>query len=316
MARKPRIHFAGALYHVIARGNQRQKTFRSSPDYTYYLELLGRYQQRYGFRLYAYVLMSNHVHLLMEVGSTPLSKIMQGLQQSYTLYFNRKYRLVGHLFQGRYKAFLCDRDSYLLELVRYLHLNPVRSRLVKDPALYPWSSHSAYLGKASGKHKAVQTEWVLSQFSRHRSEAVKRYRRFVLEGTAEGHREDLYAVKEQRYLGDEEFVEQVSRKVAEERPRPVRVELGEVEEAVYREYDLSVDLLKAKSKERRGAFGRALVAYLAQEFGGIKLGQVADRYGPLSLGLKRFRERIRVDTALRRGLESLMAGLRKGRRTK
>lgn len=151
MARKPRVHFPGALYHVISRGNQRQQIFRSASDRSHYLQLLSRFHSRYGFRLYAYVLMGNHVHLLLETGPTPLSKIMQGLQQAYALYFNHKYRLVGHLFQGRYKALLCDRDSYLLELVRYLHLNPVRSMLVKDPSLYPWSSHGAYLGKASGK---------------------------------------------------------------------------------------------------------------------------------------------------------------------
>lgn len=167
-------------------------------------------------------------------------------------------------------------------------------------------------------YRWVQTEWVLSQFSKNRSEAVRRYRRFVLEGIAEGHREDLYAAKEQRYLGDEEFVEQISREVEKEKPRPVRVELGEVEEVVCREYDLSIDLLQARSKERRGSLGRTLVAYLGQEVGGMKLNEIAKRYGrdqvSLSLGLKRLRERIREHAALKHSLESLMAGLRKGKR--
>lgn len=176
MARKPRVHFPGALYHVIARGNQRQKVFRSDLDRTCYLELLSRYQNRYGFRLYAYVLLGNHVHLLLEAGETPLAKVMQGLQQSYTLYFNRKYRLVGHLFQGRYKAILCDQNSYLLELVRYLHLNPVRSKLVKDPAEYSWNSHCLYLGRRSKGEVSVETDWILSQFSPRRSEALRRYK--------------------------------------------------------------------------------------------------------------------------------------------
>jgi REP element-mobilizing transposase RayT len=136
VARKPRVHIAGALYHVIARGNQRQKIFRSDADRRRYLELLNEYRMRYPFRLLAYVLMPNHVHLLLEMERHPLSKIMQGLQQSYTAYFNRKYKLVGHLFQGRYKDILCDRDAYLLELVRYIHLNPVRSKLVRDPGEY------------------------------------------------------------------------------------------------------------------------------------------------------------------------------------
>jgi hypothetical protein len=257
------------------------------------------------------------VHLLVEAGQIPLSKIMQGLQQTYTLYFNWKYHLVGHLFQGRYKAIVCEGDSYLLELVRYLHLNPVRSHIVKDPARYPWSSHRVYLGNASREQGGIEAGWVLSQFSRHRGEAVRRYRRFVLEGIAEGHREDLYATKEQRYLGDDEFVDEVSRKLEEREPRPVRVELGEVEEAVCREYHLSLDLLRARSKDRRGSFGRAVVAYLGQELGGIKLRQVAQRYGrdqvSVSLGLKRLREKMADDAELRRSLEGLTVGLGKGR---
>ena len=124
MARRPRVEFAGGLYHVICRGNQQQAISRSDADRKYYLESLERYRQRYGFKVYAYVLMSNHVHLLLVTGEVPLSRIIQRLQLRYTGYFNRKYNKVGHLFQGRYKAILCDRDAYLLELVRYLHLNP------------------------------------------------------------------------------------------------------------------------------------------------------------------------------------------------
>ena len=101
--------------------------------------------------------------MLIEAGQVPLSKALQGLQQTYTLYFNRKYRLVGHPFQGRYKAILCDRDTYLLELIRYLHLNPVRSRVVKDPGEYVWSSHRVYLGEPSGNATRVESEMDLSQ---------------------------------------------------------------------------------------------------------------------------------------------------------
>ena len=119
MARKPRVEFKGAFYHVIVRGNQRQKIFRDDRDRLTYLDRVEHYRQRYGFRIYAYVLMANHVHLLLQTGKTPLSKILQGIQFTYTQYYNRRHRTVGHLFQGRYKAILCDRDAYLLELVRY-----------------------------------------------------------------------------------------------------------------------------------------------------------------------------------------------------
>ena len=127
MARKPRVHFTGALYHVMSRGNQGQAIFKSDQDRQRYLDFLKDGQKRFGYRLYAYVLMGNHVHHLIEIGQTPLSKVMQNILFRYTRYWNRRYKKTGHLFQGRYKAILCDKDSYLLELIRYLHLNPVNS---------------------------------------------------------------------------------------------------------------------------------------------------------------------------------------------
>ena len=116
MARKSRVEFEGALYHVIARGNHRRDIFRDEADRETYLERIEHYRERYRCVVYAYVLMSNHVHLLIETGAVGLSKIMQGIQFSYTQRYNRRHRAVGHLFQGRYKAILCDRDAYLLEL--------------------------------------------------------------------------------------------------------------------------------------------------------------------------------------------------------
>src|SRR5438132_10174385 len=134
MARRPRLFAPGLLYHVIARGNQRQPTFLTDADYyEAYLARLARYRRRYGVFLYAYCLMPNHVHLLAETSEAPLWRFMQGLQQSYTQRFNRVYGKVGHLFQGRYKAIVCDRDEYLMALIRYIHLNPLRAGLVEDP---------------------------------------------------------------------------------------------------------------------------------------------------------------------------------------
>ena len=118
MARKPRIEFKGAFYDVIVRGNQQQTTFKERDDFQKYMGILSSYKQRYDFLLYAYILMNNHVHLLIETVQTPLSKILQGINQSYTMYFNRKCKTSGHLLQGRYKAILCDRDEYLLALIK------------------------------------------------------------------------------------------------------------------------------------------------------------------------------------------------------
>ena len=317
MARRPRVHFPGALYHVISRGNQRQRIFRSTSDRARYLELLSQYRKRYGFVLYAYVLMSNHVHLLMEAGTVPLSKVLQGLQQSYTLYFNRKYGLVGHLFQGRYQAILCDRDAYLLELIRYLHLNPVRAKMVKDPAEYRWSSHQAYLGRRKSDDGLVQTESVLGQFAQSHAAALKQYRQFIVEGYGEGHRGEFYEVKEQQYLGDDQFVERLNRAMDRDRAEPIRVGVSEIEEVVCRKYKLSREVLRSRSKERRGSLGRLLVAHLGQELGGLKLNEVAKRYGrdqvTLSLGLKRLRERMAEDAVLRQSVQALSGRLRKGK---
>src|ERR671911_2275812 len=144
MARRPRLFAPGILYHVIVRGNYRQKTFLNARDYEAYLERLARYRKRFGVTVYAYCLMSNHVHLLVETGSQPLSRFMQGLQQSYTQYFNRKHKKVGHLFQGRYKAIVCDKDEYLLSLIRYIHQNPVRAKMVRRIDEYRYSGHGAY----------------------------------------------------------------------------------------------------------------------------------------------------------------------------
>jgi REP element-mobilizing transposase RayT len=164
MARRERIEYAGAFYHVITRGNQRQKTFRDDRDRAKYLEILAHLKEVNRFRVHAYVLMVNHVHLLVETGEDPLSRIMQRVGSGYTQYFNRRHKLVGHLFQGRYKAILCDKDSYLLELSRYLHLNPVRAKVVKEPGEYRWSSYGAYV-QAKQCPAWMETAGVLQQFS-------------------------------------------------------------------------------------------------------------------------------------------------------
>ena len=317
MARKPRVHYPGALYHVISRGNQRQTIFRADADRRRYLELLEHYRARYQFQLRAYVLMNNHVHLLMEVGKHPLAKIMQGLQQSYTLYFNRKYKLVGHLFQGRYKDILCDRDTYLLELVRYIHLNPVRSKMVSDPGEYVWSSHRDYLNSGTARAAAmVQSEWILNQFAPTLGQARSKYLAFVLEGVGSGHRDEFYDVKEQRFLGDAPFVDMINRRLDLDPPRTVKVDLSAIEAAVSLLYKYPVEGLYSRTKEHRGSFARAVVAYLGQELGAIKLNDVARRYGrdqvTLSLGIKRLRERLAEESDLSASIAALMQQIRDG----
>jgi REP element-mobilizing transposase RayT len=194
MVRKPRIHFPGALYHVITRGNRRQGIFLDEKDLQRFLAYLSDCKKRFTFRLYAYALLKNHLHLLIEVEKTPLRRIMQTLLFAYASYFNKRHGEVGHLFQGRHKAILCDKDAYLLELVRYIHLNPVRAHMVKEPEGYEWTGHLGYLGR--GTPALIDEGFVLDQFSRNRSLARRKYRQFVWEGISSGHDERYYRVKD------------------------------------------------------------------------------------------------------------------------
>jgi putative transposase len=278
MARKPRVEFAGAFYHVICRGNQRQVIFRTDADRKYYLESLERYRRRYGFKVYAYVLMSNHVHLLLETGEVPLSRIMQGLQLRYTSYFNRKYRKVGHLFQGRYKAIVCDRDAYLLELVRYLHLNPERMRSPVQAATYRWSSHGAYVGKDDLVR--IETGPVLGEFAKSVGKARLGYLRFMAEGKANGHQPDYYDVRDQRFLGDERFVEEIEERVQGDREIAVpvpRVKLAVLLPLVAKACGATEKDLAQAGRLRRWVTARSMLVYLGREWCRLSVKELGKR---------------------------------------
>ena len=145
MTRRTRIHYPGAIYHVMARGVDGRTVFIDEQDFKLFLSILFRLSQETGFSLKAYCLMGNHFHLAIKVSSVPLSRIMQRLLTQFVLTFNSKYGRTGHLFQARYKAYLCINDRYLLNLIRYIHLNPVRAKLVENPIQWPWSSHRNYV---------------------------------------------------------------------------------------------------------------------------------------------------------------------------
>ena len=261
MARRPRVFAPGLLYHVIVRGNQRRKTFRSDDDYIAYLDRLEKYRVKFHARIYAYGLMPNHVHLLLETGSTPLAKFMQGLQQSYTQYFNRRYRKVGHLFQGRYKAIICDKDKYLLALVRYIHLNPVRARLAKRPEHYAYTGHRSYLG--NGRSKIIEAGPILNLLG-----GKKQYENFVLEGRSESHNDEYYAVEDQRFLGEEGFGEEISSKAGMKEERGPKKSIETVFEAIAQQLEMTQDTLRGKDRRWDTSKKRAkAVASLVREHG-------------------------------------------------
>jgi REP element-mobilizing transposase RayT len=222
MARKARAEVEGGLYHVIVRGNNRQRIFDSPADYEKFLSLLAAQKIKLPFFLYAYCLMTNHVHLLIERQKDRVGRIMHRVLTGYSQYYNRRYRRVGHLLQGRHKAILCQSDRYLAELVRYIHLNPVRAKMVSKPEQYRYSSHRAYLGlEAAG---IVDVEPVLRHFGAKKGMAREAYRQFVAAGMTSGHQEQFYLVDEGRILGTEEFVDAIIHRLGEsKRSAPVRL---------------------------------------------------------------------------------------------
>ena len=213
MARKARIEIEGGLYHIITRGNNRQRIFGSHEDYSQMLRLLEAQKARLPFYLYAYCLMPNHIHLLVERQKDPISRIMLRLLTGYSQYHNRRYRKVGHLLQGRYKAILCQADQYLAELVRYIHLNPVRAKLARRPEDYPYSSHRAYLGL--DETGLVDVQPVLRGFGARKQLARETYQKFVRAGMKLGHQEEFYQAEGGRVLGSEEFVDSTIHRIGE-----------------------------------------------------------------------------------------------------
>jgi REP element-mobilizing transposase RayT len=215
MARPLRIEFPGALYHVTARGNARQDIFLNDEDRQQFLKILERVVSRFHLLLHAYCLMDNHFHLVVETPEANLSKAMRQLNGVYTQAFNRRHDRVGHVLQGRFKAIVVDRDSYLLELCRYVVLNPVRAKITRKPDTYPWSSYRATAGLAATP-AFLTVDWLLSQFGRQRPAAQRKYRAFVAEGI--GRNSPWEYVQGQVLLGSERFVEHLLPGLRDRRP--------------------------------------------------------------------------------------------------
>lgn len=202
MTRPLRIEIPGALYHVTSRGDRQERIFADDMDRRIWLMILGETCLRYRFVVHAYCQMTNHYHLVVETPLANLSRGMRHLNGAYSQHFNRRHELVGHLFQGRYNAILCQRESYLMELARYVVLNPVRAGMVATPNAWPWSSHQALIGEAATP-PWLDARLILSQFGRNAEQAVQSYLRFVQEGV--GKESPLKKVRKQILLGNAEF---------------------------------------------------------------------------------------------------------------
>jgi REP element-mobilizing transposase RayT len=208
MARPLRIEFPGALYHVTARGDRRDDIYLDDEDRRAFLGLFGQVCRRFDWACHAYCLMTNHYHLLVETRRANLSRGMRQLGGVYTQRFNRRHGQVGHVFQGRYHAILVDKEPHLLELCRYVALNPVRAGLTKTAGQWPWSSFNATLGRARAPDW-LDSDWLLGRFGRKRSAARAAYGEFVAEGP--GQDAVWQDLNRQIYLGDDRFVARLQR---------------------------------------------------------------------------------------------------------
>jgi REP element-mobilizing transposase RayT len=260
MARPLRIEFSGAVYHVTSRGNARQDIVADDRDRAQFLTLLAHVIDRYGWICHAYCLMDNHYHLLLETPQPNLSLGMRQLNGRYTQAFNRRHRRVGHLLQGRFTAILVEKEAHLLELCRYVVLNPVRAKMVTHPRLWAWSSYRGTAGELTGPGW-LTTQWILGQFGARQREAQCRYREFVAEGR--GGPRPWEQLRGQIYLGSEAFIEQhqpdrVIREIPRRQTQAKRPSLQEV-------------------FQRRG--GSARLIYVAYRQYGYRLAEIATHLG-------------------------------------
>ena len=278
MARPYRLQAEDCFYHITSRGNGRKKIFLNNTDFEKFLEYILKAKERYDFYLLAYVLMSNHYHLLIKTTKPNLSGIMHYINGSYTTYSNVKRRKTGHLFQGRYKSLVIDEDSYFQELTRYIHLNPVRAKMVKNPEDYRWSSYNAYVGRKR-KDRYIDKE----EIRKYLGMESKNYRFFVLNGMLTGEKEDdiFRDVYGGFLLGKAQFIKEKlkelktqaeSDKISYSKELHLGIEPGVIIEEVARRFKKNPqDLIDSK---KRPAIEKQAAIYLIRRHTGLTNGEI------------------------------------------
>ncbi len=308
MPRKARIDLPGALHHIILRGIERRRIFRDDLDYKNFLERLGNILTESKTPCYAWALLPNHVHLLIRTGIVPLATVMRRLLTGYAVTYNHRYRRHGQLFQNRYKSILCQEDAYLLELVRYIHLNPLRAKRVSDLGgldTHKYSGHAGILG--FGKKPWQDTDYVLGHFGSKLSIARQRYKDFIEEGASRGRRPDLVGggiirslggwkaapeMKEgllrlkgdERILGDSDFVEEALKSAREEIARKDRLKrkgaaLEKLAEQVAGVLGVDPKNVWSSAKYEKNVQARSLFCYWAVRELGWSATEIARRIG-------------------------------------
>jgi REP element-mobilizing transposase RayT len=292
MPRKARIDGPGALHHIIVRGIEKGAIFKDRHDNYNFLDRLGDILSDTTTPCFSWALLFNHFHLLLRTGLTPIAKVMQRLLTGYAQQFNRRHKRHGQLFQNRYKSILCEEDAYFLELVRYIHMNPLRAGEVKDLkqlSTYPFSGHHILMGK--NDHDWQDTEYVLSMFGHTTRGAIKAYSMFMAKGVTAGRRPELVggglirsvggwsALKgyrriglrikgDERILGSSEFVQETMKQANEQLAEKARIQaegpsLEAVVEKVANYFQVDIEDLQSSSKARRISRARSMVSYLA-----------------------------------------------------
>ena len=289
MARPLRVDYPGAYYHVINRGNNQENIFKNERDKEKFIEYLERACQRYSIIIHTFCLMRNHFHLLVETPEANLSAAMQWINVSYATYFNRKRQRNGHLFQGRFKAILIDADAYLKHLSRYIHLNPVRVKMVDTPAEYPWSSYPAFMGKQKIL-KSLQTDRLLSVFGNNKKTAVKNYKNFVEDVDIDTINNPGKKITSGFILGDTDFVNWVKdaflhgmedeKEIPQLRKLKPKISPDVIVQAVSKEFACSMEQIITKGRKNNKA--REVAIYLARDLSGITGKDLGIYFGGVS----------------------------------
>ena len=309
MARPLRVELKGAVYHVIARGNERKAIFRDDLDRKNYLERLAECRARFQFRILAYCLLGNHVHLALERGPVALSRIMRTLQSFYAQRFNLRHQRVGHLFQGRYKAFLVQDERYLFSLVRYIHFNPVRAGLVDRPDAYRWSSDRFY--RQGRSLPWLDVDVVLGRLAQQREEASSVYRRLMASRERQTY-EDIptHAVT---VKGDRRFAERALATVGELRKVSTVWTPESLAEAVALTAKLTLQQLRLPSRRRKESLVRLMAAYLGSREAGFSIARMARCFGreesTFNRGVRRLENLIRDDEAVRANVNRIASAV-------
>jgi REP element-mobilizing transposase RayT len=311
MARPLRIAYEGAFYHITSRGNERGKIFFTQTDYDKFKDYLKEAQEKYGSILHSYILMTNHYHLIIETPHANLSEIMHYINSSYTTYINKKKGRSGHLFQGRYKAILVDKDTYLLELSRYLHLNPVRAKIVTKPEEYPHSSYRSYIVK--NKEDIVHRDLILGMISQNNQRAYKQYQAFVENAIGEGHESPLKDIYAGVILGSQAFIRHILEKLQNDLFEKEHVSHRRSLKAVHTS-DTIIDTLcthyNITDNEvfNNSGHWRNVAIYLTKKFTSLPNRQIGELFGGLSYSAvakayQRFVVRLNQDKSLRKVVE-------------